>query len=57
MSEQRLTLMSAMLGNEILTKHNVGEEQARAVADTVTSAERDSCSRTDCSEFRVTSLR
>ena len=44
MSEQRLTLDDChALAMEILTKHNVSEEQARAVADTVTSAERDNC--------------
>ena len=44
MSEQRLTLDEChALATEILTRHNVSEEQARAVADTVTSAERDNC--------------
>ncbi|MBT6276165.1 MAG: Ldh family oxidoreductase, partial [Chromatiales bacterium] len=44
MPEHRLTLDEChALAMTILTRHGVSEAQARAVADTVTAAERDNC--------------
>ena len=44
MTEQRISLEEChALAMQCLMRHNVSEAQARAIADTVTAAERDGC--------------